>query len=56
MLINGVLKNGGKQRHGNSDAEVKCKDKNMPENVKTLEKHSGICRWQHLKLQMECIR
>ena len=27
------------KRFGKSNTKVKCKDKNIPENVKTLEKH-----------------
>ena len=42
------------QRHGKSDTKVKCRDKNVPENVKTLVKHSGRSRWQYLKLEMRC--
>ena len=44
-----------KQRFGKSNTKVKCRDKNIPENVKTLEKHYGKCRWQRLKLEMRCI-
>ena len=42
------------KRFGKSNTKVTCEDKNIPENVKTLEKHNGIGRWQHLRLEMRC--
>ena len=52
MLINSVLRMAEKQRLGKSNTKVKCKEKNIPENVKTLKKHKGRSRWFCFKLQM----
>ena len=54
MLINGIIKMAEKQRLSKNDTKVKCKDKNIPENVKTLEKYKDKSRCQHLKHQMQC--
>ena len=45
-----------KQRFRRSNTKLKCKDKNIPENVKALEKHCGISRWQRLIHQCQYIQ
>ena len=45
-----------KLRLGKSNTKVKCKDKDILENVETLEKHNDKSRWQRIKLQMRCVK
>ena len=53
MLVNGVLtKMAEKQRLCKGDTKVKCRDRNIPEHLRTFEKHNVDNHWQHVKIQI----